>query len=137
MVGARYMLDGTDLEAIQLLAELRLFMQNVKVDEASDVPDRVGNGFEKWHFEGMIIAEDSATFGIRGNVQEMRRICKNSGDAISMKIVKILDLTCKGWETKCENAYLSEKNTGMQAEVVDLRAIRSVMCDHLEAAERQ
>lgn len=82
-------------------------------------------------------AEEVDMSEIHGKPQKRDLVCGDCGKNFFMTIFEIIDLTRKIYETKRENANLSERSTDMQAELVETRVAGSGMRRQLEAAERQ
>lgn len=71
----------------------------------------MNDGRDSWDFESMVTTIEVATSGIHDKLREVESFYEDCGVVVSTKIDDVIDLACRGFEIKHENAKLSERNT--------------------------
>lgn len=88
-----------------------------------------------WNFEDMVTAKEIATTEVCGKLLEVQCVRDKSGDAVPTTIVDVVELNRECTETERKNATLSDQNTDMVANVVEICDAGRTMCGRLAAAE--
>lgn len=83
----------------------------------------------------MVTAEELATSGIRGRLQEMQRVCENGVEAVPTPNVKVIELAREGADAKRKNEALSDQNTNSETKLVRVCSVGDTMREQLGGAE--
>lgn len=124
---ARCEVDSTDLEAVLSWSKQCVFVQDLSKDCTIDPPERIDGGEDSRDSVDKVTAKEALTSGIRGDYQEVQRVCKDSGEGVLTTVVYFINLARECVETRCKNAELLERYMDVKANFLE-RAPQKVQC---------
>lgn len=75
----------------------------------------------------MVTAKGVASYGLRGKWRKVQCVCEDGCEAGPTTTVEEVYRACEGVEAKRINAILFERNTDVEAILLEARAVKSTM----------
>lgn len=117
----RFKATNVDLDKIPSLDGQAAVLRELEEPPAVEVADAVEENDEDLNFDGMVSVDEVAASGLQEKLREIQRLCEESGEAVPVTVVEVVDLARVVVETKRENAAFAEGRAKALTEIEELQ----------------